>query len=533
MKPTFAAASLVLALSLASLSGAVHAAPGLPSKNVAWLPAAADADVDRAFAQAKAQNKPVLLYWGATWCPPCNQLKATLFNRQDFATLSKSFVAVHVDGDRPGAQKLGTRFKVSGYPTVVLFNPQGQEITRLPGEVDAPQVMAVLQNGLAGGRPLKAVLADAMDGKVLQANDWRMLAFYSWETSEEQLVPKADIPGTLVKLAAASPTTGPAADAETTTRLWLKALAASDEGKGVKPDAALRDRVLRVLADPAQSRTHMDVLSNGADDIVKTLDAEDSPGRAQMLAAFDTALKRLEADATLSRGDRMGALYARVLLARLDIPKDTVQVKLPEPLLADVRAHVARADREITDGYERMAVITYGGGVLGRAGLWGDSEALLKSNLTKTLTPYYLMSQLGSNARKLGQKEEALRWYGQAWDQSQGPATRVQWGGGYVAQLIELAPTDVPRIEKAAAKLLTEATRDPGIFQGRSGHQLQRLSGRLLKWGAKGQPAATVARLQTTLKGLCGKVQAADGQRAACQALLTKPADKPTEKKSA
>jgi hypothetical protein len=34
-------------------------------------------------------------------------------------------------------------------------------------------------------------------------------------------------------------------------------------------------------------------------------------------------------------------------------------VQLPEALLKDVREHVARADREITDGYERQAVITY------------------------------------------------------------------------------------------------------------------------------------------------------------------------------
>ena len=143
--------SLMFALCAAAIlqlaAPVAGAAPGLPSANVAWLPAAADADVDRAFALARAQNKPVLLYWGATWCPPCNQLKATLFNRQDFAAQSRNFVAVHVDGDRPGAQKLGQRFKVSGYPTVVLFKADGSEITRLPGEVDPAQMMTVLQLG--------------------------------------------------------------------------------------------------------------------------------------------------------------------------------------------------------------------------------------------------------------------------------------------------------------------------------------------------------------------------------------------------
>ena len=123
----------------------------------------------------------MLLYWGAKWCPPCNQLKATLFNRQDFIERSRAFVAVEIDGDRPGAQKLGARFKVRGYPTMVLFTPAGAEITRLPGEADAPQVMAVLQQGLAGGRPVKAVLADARAGKPLTSNEWQLLAFYSWE----------------------------------------------------------------------------------------------------------------------------------------------------------------------------------------------------------------------------------------------------------------------------------------------------------------------------------------------------------------
>ena len=62
-----ATAAMVLLAMTAFVAPPALAAPGLPSTNVAWVPAAADADVDAAFARAKAEKKPVLLYWGATW----------------------------------------------------------------------------------------------------------------------------------------------------------------------------------------------------------------------------------------------------------------------------------------------------------------------------------------------------------------------------------------------------------------------------------------------------------------------------------
>ncbi len=515
------ALAVALAASLAGLAGAAHAVDGAPSPNVAWQEASSDADIDKAFATAKTQGKPVLLYWGAVWCPPCNQLKATLFNRQDFAEQSRSFVAVHLDGDAPGAQKLGTKFKVVGYPTLILFNPDRKEITRLPGEVDAAQVMKLLQLGMAsGGRPFAQVVADARAGKPLTGSEWRLLAFYSWDTDEGAgEVAAADRGPMLRKLAAACP----GAEAEACSRLMLKSIADGDEEKAPAPDAATRARVAQVLADPAQSRAYMDVLTNGAPDIVTALQPKAGPERTQLVTAMNAALVRLQADATLSRGDRLAALFARVDLARLDQPKDTLHPKLAPALVKEVRDAAAATDREATNSFERQAVIPEAAQLLEEAGLWKESEALLKSSLAKSHSPYYLMSELGSNARKQGRDAEALGWYQQAFDKSEGPATRLQWGTSYLSALVDLAPTDSKRIEDTARAVFAEAAGQGNAFYERSGRSMQKLGAKLVKWNAGGKHQAVVDHLGAQLNGICAKLPAGEPQRATCDGIF-KPA---------
>ena len=479
---------------------------------IAWKHAATDADVDAAFAQAKAERKPVFLYWGAKWCPPCNHVKSTLFNRVDFIERSRAFVPVYIDGDSPGAQKLGSRFKVRGYPTMVLFDAEGAELTRLPGEVDAAQYTQVLTLGMNAQRPVKAVLADAKaGGGSLTPNDWKLLAFYSWETDEQQAAGKEKTPELLRRLAQACPP----GEAETATRLLLKSVAAT-EGENTL-DAAARERLRNVLADAAASRTHMDVLTSNAGDMVRAASASKSQERAKLVDAFNASMKRLEADTTLSRADRLMALFARVDLANLDLPRDAA---LPAALKAEVREHAARADREITDGYERQAVITAAAYMLEQAGMLDESDALLKSNLAKSHSPYYLMSALSSNAKKRGDKAEALRWSEEAFNKAEGPATRLQWGASYVNALVDLAPQDEARIERAVQQLLQEAAAQPNAFYERSARSLQRVGGKLVAWSKDKSHAASIKRMQAQVDAVCAKLPEGDEQKAVCEGLL-------------
>ncbi len=497
-------------LALICLLPAVSAAEALPS-GVAWH----TADVDAAFAAARKQNKPLFLYWGAVWCPPCNQVKATVFSRQDFIARSQLFVPVYVDGDAPGAQALGARFKVSGYPTMILFRADGTEITRLPGEVDGDSYMRALALGATSGRSVKELLAAARAGKTLGANDWRLLAFYSWETDEQALLARGERASTLWKLALASTNAAPEASA----RLALKAMGAASQAPADKAQfdkAAALQRLRATLVSPTVARANFAELAYAAGRLPAFLTEPNTAAREQLLREWDRMLLRQADDGSLARLDRLSATDARVRLARVDQPKGP----LPLALQTEVRAVTLRTVRESTDRYEREAVVSAAAQLLADAGLLDESDALLKAELKRSATPYYLMLGLADNARKQGDVAGALAWYEQAYAGAQGPATRLQWGVIYVRALVELAPADAARIERAARSVLGELEPKPETFHARNRAALDRLGSRLGEWNKDGSHNAALARLREQLDAVCARLPAQAPERAACGGVL-------------
>ncbi|MGZ9075869.1 MAG: thioredoxin family protein, partial [Burkholderiaceae bacterium] len=162
----------ILALACAVAAGACTKSPEPATKApeaadakpaaIAWVNTKTTADVDSAFSTAQAGKKPVFLFWTATWCPPCNHVKSTIFTRIEFITKSASFVPLYIDGDTPSGQALGKRFNVSGYPTMVLLTADGNEVTRLEGAIEPAKYMQLLERGLAGGASARQLLDAAL-----------------------------------------------------------------------------------------------------------------------------------------------------------------------------------------------------------------------------------------------------------------------------------------------------------------------------------------------------------------------------------
>jgi thioredoxin-related protein len=137
--------------------------------------------VEAGFAQAKAENKPVFLYWGAVWCPPCQEIKHTVFKSKQFIAQTKLFVPIYLDGDTERAQAWGETFGVKGYPTMIVFTPAGEEITRIPGGIDISRYNTVLDLSLNAMRPTSMLVQYALnDPSKLQSSDFVQLAYYSW-----------------------------------------------------------------------------------------------------------------------------------------------------------------------------------------------------------------------------------------------------------------------------------------------------------------------------------------------------------------
>ncbi len=107
------------------------------AEKLKWL-----TDATKAQAQAKAEKKLVFLdFTGSDWCGWCIKLDKEVFSKPEFAEYArKNLVLVEVDFPRrkrlsDAQQKanddLARKYKIEGYPTIIVLNGEGRQVGEL------------------------------------------------------------------------------------------------------------------------------------------------------------------------------------------------------------------------------------------------------------------------------------------------------------------------------------------------------------------------------------------------------------------
>lgn len=103
-----------------------------PSNDITWA-----ADYPSAQEQSIKAGKPMILFFTATWCSPCQIMKRTVWADEEVATkVNAAFIPVMLYADDAGTAELFNRYNVGGTPVTIITNPDGSVIDYAVGKID-------------------------------------------------------------------------------------------------------------------------------------------------------------------------------------------------------------------------------------------------------------------------------------------------------------------------------------------------------------------------------------------------------------
>jgi tetratricopeptide (TPR) repeat protein len=143
-------------------------------KSINWV-----ANFEEASRIAKSENKNLILDFYTDWCKWCKKLADSTFTDTSVIRFSMDFVFFKTNAEKDTA--LSERFKVNGYPTVILINPSGEEIDRVVGYATAPDFVQKIKDYLKG----EGTLAD-LENKLKKDTTSTVLWFKVGEKYQER-----------------------------------------------------------------------------------------------------------------------------------------------------------------------------------------------------------------------------------------------------------------------------------------------------------------------------------------------------------
>ncbi len=508
------------------------AAPSAPATDVAgpgddlpWF----EGSVEEAFALAARERRPIFLYWGAVWCPPCHALRSRLFTRPEFRVRLAESVAVYLDGDTERAQIWGEKLGTAGYPTVIVFDADGREVTRIATMLPIEQYAEVLARALDATRPLHEVLvaAEREGPAALPAAELNLLAFYSFDQDARLDLDESRRLALFERLWRETPA-GQPIERQRFLGLLLQTLARVDPAPELAAGARaeLATALAGLLADPRARATNLDLLLYAAPGVVRRLAPEPGAERDALVAAWNAAARAVEDDPELALDDRLTALLPQLELALLDAAGDSPAP--PAALRERIRQRVAWASGEVRDADELQAVMSTMAGLLEDAGLAGEAERLLADKLGETAAPYYYLSWLASLEARAGRTAAAVDRYREAWQGARASGsgaamTPFRWGSTYLRRALELAPADSATIRADGDTILADLLASPDAFAGGNWSRLEGLGLALTAWrGDDAERGAVVAALRARVAEGCPRFpdEGPDSPASRCRSFL-------------
>ncbi len=484
----------ILLLVLCCLGFALSAYASLP-EGTDWY----QGPVKQAFEDAKKENKPLFLYWGAVWCPPCNQIKKTVFIQDAFKDVMKSYIPVYLDGDTPSAQIWSDKLGVTGYPTMVVYAPSGEEMVRIPSGTPLNAYVGLLETAAEKMIPMEELLEKAInkpDG--LSEGEWNLMAGYSWFQSGIKFEGEEEFQ-TFETLHNNVPLEFSGARSKLFFQ-YLEVLMGAEK----ELDAKLREELTillgNVLRSPELVRSNLSTLYYSATDIISYLYVTEDEHCGKMIERWLQTMKDVEQDDTLSIAERLDTVYPAINLFKMD----NEDAELPEDLKAQVKEMCLWADTQAKGHYERQAVMGSAIYYLSQSKQYDAAKELALAELEKSETPYYFMFDLADIAEKQGNKKEARGWYNKAWQTAEGHATRIQWGTIYLTGLLGGEDDDAETFKTDFLTLFQEALQGENVFAGRNlSRGLNRISGKVADWNAEKTHNEYVTALRTELMTAC------------------------------
>lgn len=493
-----------------------------------------DGTVEEAFAVAAAEGRPIFLYWGAVWCPPCHYLKNKIFQRPEFVERSANFVMVYLDGDTDRAQVYGERFGTMGYPTVIVFGADGEERMRMPSTVDS-ELYGELMDQAMTMRPLGDVLASVRETGAATADpgDLQLLAYYEWGQDHLLDISDEELFGIFEALYRETPETLRLEKSRFLslylTRMIrlqrseeeeIRALAELDAGQRTVLDGEVR----RILTDPELKAANLAFLYYWSSETVELLHPEASAKRDSLIVEWRAAAAAAARDESLTIDDRLSALTPRLDLAILEAGdvEEGEGLEFSEELRAEVRERTSWALAEVDGPGDMQTVLNTSAHLLNDVGLPDEAETALLDHIGEARAPWYFMGWLGSLREDAGEPLQALEWYRKAYEAAEGRYTRFRWGSIYLRNLMDLVPEDAETIAVESERVLAELVTFEDAFAHGNYSRLRQLDRAYREWNEEGAHQEVVDAVRQQVHIACSGFPADgdDSQAERCAGFL-------------